>query len=70
MMYACDNCEWTGQKRELQPIKRYWERVDEDSGHEPDGECPKCGCLAYARPDDGDDGEFGARVDFEFDKTR
>ena len=46
---ACDNCEWRGDPSELKDIKRYHERVDDDDGEEPAGECPKCGCLAYMK---------------------
>lgn len=45
---ACANCDWRGPLADLKPIQRYWERVDEEDGAEPDGECPECGCLAYA----------------------
>lgn len=43
----CDNCAVVFPFDQLQLIKRYWERVDEDSECPPDGECPHCGALAY-----------------------
>lgn len=43
----CANCGKHSLLSALNPIKRYHERVDEDDEHEPDGECPSCGALAY-----------------------
>ncbi|HRY03838.1 MAG TPA: hypothetical protein P5256_11945 [Beijerinckiaceae bacterium] len=55
--YKCGNCDWEGSAEELRDIKRYWERVDEDLDHaEPDGECPKCGALAYEKESAETDG--------------
>jgi Zn finger protein HypA/HybF involved in hydrogenase expression len=47
----CANCDWSGPQHDLRPIKHYWSRVDEADAVEPDGECPDCGCLAYAIED-------------------
>lgn len=47
----CDNCEFAGCKEDLNDIKDYSQRVDAD-GPEPEGECPKCGALCYAKADE------------------
>lgn len=46
--FSCANCDWTGAESELRDIKDYSVRVDPEDECEPDGECPACGCLAYA----------------------
>lgn len=48
---VCDNCGTRTPLEELAPIKRLYERMD-PGGKVPDGECPKCGALAYLPPDE------------------
>jgi hypothetical protein len=43
----CANCSAIWDINELNEIKRYWERVDENDEYQPDGECPNCGSLCY-----------------------
>jgi hypothetical protein len=47
MKAYCQNCDWTGDEREVLPdIPHYFERVAPDEP-EPLGECPKCGALCH-----------------------
>ena len=62
--YKCDNCDERMTAAELNVIKRYSERVDED-GEEPAGECPHCGCLAYYNAEEDED-PAADRGDWEF----
>lgn len=42
----CQNCNLVKEIEELNEIKKYFERVEDDEP-EPAGECPLCGALAY-----------------------
>lgn len=46
-MAQCADCAIVFPFADLKPVRRYWERVDENDGYEPDGDCPFCGALAY-----------------------
>lgn len=50
-MYECANCAKRFGLDELQPILKYWERVEAGES-EPDGECPECGALCYEAEDE------------------
>ena len=57
----CFNCGSIWDIKELNEIKRYWERVEEGE-EEPDGECPKCGALCYLiEEDDEEESEVRTR---------
>lgn len=52
MNCKCDNCGYTCDSSELNEARDLDQRLDYPIGHpdciEPEGECPKCGALAYA----------------------
>lgn len=45
-MCRCQNCRWTGNTFQLNPIHRYADRVHPGE-IAPAGECPECGALAH-----------------------
>ena len=51
MITKCDNCGWVGHRLQTVPAHDLHERLDEH-GPEPEGECPRCGALAYEMKDE------------------
>ena len=43
---ACDDCDWSGVAKQVQPIESLAERIFPGE-IVPVGECPECGCLAH-----------------------
>ena len=50
MKCRCENCNWTGDIEETNPVDDFWERV-QPGEIMPAGECPKCRYLAVPTTD-------------------